>query len=651
MATAEAIILPDQHSSDLSNDVIELWLGPQSPLAGELAGFQTRPGQVDMARAVARTLRQGVPLLVEAGTGTGKTLAYLVPALLSGLKVVISTGTRTLQDQIDRKELPLLARTLDRGLRWAVLKGRTNYLCRRRFEAFQDQPELKLPGASSGLALVRDWARETGSGDLDEVRGRGLSPELTAEITANSEQCLGGRCPRREECFLMEARRRAAEAQVVVVNHHLFLADLTLRAQGHGEVLPRYQAVIFDEAHLVAEVATQVFGVSVSQARLKTLLRDLDLEAPGGGEERAQVVARVDAAGKRLFAKLRRLAGPAASLGLEPGHLEALSPVGAALAEALEALAASLGPGEVEETLAARATGLAQDLAAVAQPVPGHTVAWVQAGRRGVSLNLSPVEVGPHLEAALYQENSRLVFTSATLAPVGDLEPTRVRLGLGPDTVKLVVASPFDPAEQALLYVPPAMPAPNQRDFPQAVAREVEELLALSRGRAFVLFTSHRNLEAVSGLLRERLPYTCLVQGEAPRMKLLQRFREQSPSVLFATASFWQGVDMPGEELSAVIVDKLPFAPPDDPLVAARMQRLEEEGQSGFAHLMLPEAVLSLKQGLGRLLRTPQDRGLLAVLDIRMVTKAYGKVFQKALAPVRLTRSKEEVAAFFAPAA
>lgn len=639
--------LPENsNKASITADQVGLWLGPESPLTKALPGFQPRPGQVDMAGAVARALKRGVPLIVEAGTGTGKTLAYLVPAVLSGLKVVVSTGTRTLQDQINHKELPLLAQAMAPDLRWAVLKGRTNYLCRRRYEAFANQPDLQLPGAEGGLLLLRRWARGTHSGDLDEVRGQGLTNALNAEITSSSEQCLGGRCGRREECFLMEARRRAAEADIVVVNHHLFLADLMLKAEGHGEALPRYQAVVFDEAHLVAEVATQVFGVSVSQARVNTLLRDLSREAPGG-DKRTQAAGAVDAAAVKLFSKLRRMTGPAASLGLEPGHLEMLSKPGAELANALEKLAGTLHGDEVEESLATRAISLAGDLSAVAQPVPGHTVAWVQTARRGISLNLSPVEVGPHLDAALYQDLSRLAFTSATLAATGDLEPTRLRLGLDTDTVKLSVASPFDPAEQSLLYVPQSMPAPNHKDFAQAVAQEVEELLKLSHGRAFVLFTTHRNLDAVSGLLREKLPYTCLVQGQAPRMKLLERFKKETPSVLFATASFWQGVDVPGEELSAVIVDKLPFAPPDDPLVAARIRRLEEDGGNGFAHLMLPEAVLSLKQGLGRLLRTPEDRGLLAVLDTRLATKGYGKVFQRALKPTPLTRKKEDVAAFF----
>ena len=624
------------------------WLGPESPLADELAGFAPRPGQVEMARAVERALERGIPLLVEAGTGTGKTLAYLVPAVASGLKVVVSTGTRTLQDQVSEKELPLLRRAMDPELTWDVLKGRTNYLCLLRYQQFRQQPELKLRGAAGALARLEEWAGQTESGDLDQVRGQGMIEAVLAEVTATSEQCLAGRCPRREECYLMEARRRAAEARVVVVNHHLFLADLMLKAQGFGEALPRYQAVVFDEAHLLPEVATSIFGVSVSRHRIQTLVRDLG-RLPGAGPGAAAAGAAVEAAGRALFNQLKKLAGPGGSCGLTPQLMAKLAPPAQRLAQALEEMAAALGDDEMAENLAGRAQALVRDLDTVRQPVEGHSVAWLKVQGRQVSLNLSPVEVGPHLEAALYQDLGRLVFTSATLAAGGDLEPMRQRLGLDRDTHTLVVPTPFDLAGQALLYVPRSFPQPNQPEFPRAVAREVAELLELSRGRAFVLFTSHRNLEAVSGLLRERLPFPCLVQGQAPRMELLRRFVKESPSVLFATASFWQGVDVPGPALSAVIVDKLPFAPPDDPLLAARMHRLEqEENKSGFAHIMLPEAVLSLKQGLGRLLRSPRDRGLLAVLDVRLRGKPYGRVFLKALKPIPLTQDKAAVAAFFA---
>ncbi len=626
----------------------QLMLGPESPLAQFIAGFAPRQGQVEMAAAVNQALRQQVPLVVEAGTGTGKTLAYLAPAAANGLKVVVSTGTRTLQDQVEGKELPLLRRALAPELSWAVLKGRANYLCRRRFLGLSAQPDLSLPGLRNALSILEDWLEKTPSGDLDEVRGQGLPDSLLGEITSNSEQCLGGRCPLRQDCFLMEARRRAAEAQIVVVNHHLFLADLVLRAGGHGEALPRYQAAIFDEAHILPEVATQAFGVSLSQQRLSLLLRDLLREVPGKTAP-AQAAGRVEAAGKRFFGKLRRLLGPGGRVTLSPEQLEALAPAGSELQESLDALAHSLpASDEASEALAQRAQALALDLEAAAQPVAGHSVAWAEA-RGGASLHLSPVEVGPHLQEALYANQGRLVFTSATLAPTDDLEPFCRRLGLPHETRKKIVASPFDPASQALLYVPRQMPDPGSGQFPGAVAQQVVQLLEHSRGRAFVLFTSHRNLELVSGLLDGHLPYPVLVQGEAPRLELLKRFVEESPSVLLATASFWQGVDVPGPALSAVIVDKLPFAPPDDPLVAARCQRLEqEEGKNGFAHLLVPEAILSLKQGLGRLLRTPTDRGLLAVLDVRLVSKGYGKRFLKALEPVPLTHSLDEVARFFA---
>ncbi len=635
----------DKNSQDMT--WAGLWLGGDSPLRELIAGFAPRQGQIDMAAATNRALRQEVPLVVEAGTGTGKTLAYLLPAVASGLKTVVSTGTRTLQDQINLKELPLIREGLAPELRWAVLKGRANYLCQRRYLGLAAQPDLSLPGARPGLARLAEWLEETASGDLDQVRGQGLSPALLAEVTSNSEQCLGGRCPQREECFLMAARRRAAEADLVVVNHHLFLADLVLKAAGHGEALPRYQAVIFDEAHLLPEVATAAFGVGLSAQRLALLLRDLLKELPRA-EAVISAAPEVEAAGKRLFNRLRAMLGPGGRATLSPEQLEELAPASGRLQQALEQLARSLPPGkEAAESLAERTLALAHDLEAAAQPVPGHSVAWAEA-RGGVSLHLSPVEVGPHLEAALYAHLSRLVFTSATLAPLDDLEPFCRRLGLPTETRRLIVASPFDPASQALLYVPRKMPPPNSEAFARAVADQVRQLLAHSRGRAFVLFTSHRNLAAVSKLLAGELPFPLLVQGDAPRLELLQRFVDQSPSVLLATASFWQGVDVPGPALSAVIVDKLPFAPPDDPLVAARCARLEqEEGKSGFAHLLLPEAILSLKQGLGRLLRTPSDRGLLAVLDVRLVSKGYGKRFLKALEPVPLTHDLQEVAAFF----
>ena len=352
-----------------------LWLGPDSPLAAALPGFSPREGQLAMAEACERTLRQGVPLVVEAATGTGKTLAYLLPCLLSGQKTIISTGTRTLQDQISAKELPLLKRALAPDLRWAVLKGRSNYLCQRRFQAFRAQPDLSLPDAAGALGFLAEWAAGSPDGDLDQVRGEGLPGSLLAEVTASSEQCLGGRCPERERCHLMEARRRAAEADLVVVNHHLFLADLRLKAEGHGEALPRYQAVVFDEAHLIPEIATAAFGISVSLARFRSLMRDLGREA-AGGRELMLAAANATAKAEAFFGDLGRLLGPGDRAGLSQEALDRLAGPGEAFSQALEDLAGRLdhlGTSE-SEALAVRADTLALDLAAVAQPVPGQSV-------------------------------------------------------------------------------------------------------------------------------------------------------------------------------------------------------------------------------------------------------------------------------------
>jgi len=626
-------------------------LGPNGPLTTALEGFAPRQGQLAMAQAVAQALTEQTPLVVEAGTGTGKTLAYLAPVVASGLKTVVSTGVKTLQDQVAHKELPLLGRVVAPGLRWAVLKGRGNYLCPRRYLAFAAQPDLGLPGALSGLAALESWRRQSRSGDLDEVRGQAVGEALLAEITANAEQCLGGRCEHREDCPLMEARRRAAEADIVVVNHHLFLADLRLKAEGRGEALPRYQAVIFDEAHMLPEVATVIFGVGVSERRLSVLLKDMTREV--GPDQRVDQAARAaEQDGQEFFGALRALAGPSGHRGLGPDELARIAPLAGALGATLDELAQAVGRQEGEEakTIAARAGAVAMDLQAAVAPAPGHTVAWVERRGRGVAVNLSPVEVGPHLEHALYQEIGRLVFTSATMAAGDDLGPMIRRLGLPDEARRLIVDSPFDQARQSILYVPRRMPPPADPAFAVAVAGQLRDILRLSRGRAFVLFTSHRNMEEVSAMLTPELEYACLVQGQAPRLELLRRFVELSPSVLFATASFWQGVDVPGPALSAVIVDKLPFAPPDDPLVAARMALLESRGHNGFAHLMVPEAILSLKQGLGRLLRTPHDRGVLAVLDNRLLTKPYGRRFLKALAPAPLTSDLADVARFFADA-
>ena len=622
-------------------EILQLALGANSPLAALLPEFSPREEQMTFARAVDQSLAGLGPLVAQVGTGTGKTLGYLVPALVSGLKTVVSTGTKTLQEQISHKELPLLRQALAPDLRWAVLKGRTNYLCVRKARRLLAQPQLVAGGMS---AQVKDFWHNNKEGDLDQIRDY-LTPPIIEEITSNSEQCQGARCAEREQCFLLEARRKAGEADIVVVNHHLFLADIVLKSGGFGQLLPRWQAAVFDEAHLLPEIATQAFGIQVSQQRALVLLRDIAREAGKPGLMLGALQAGRQAVDK-LFANLSRLVGATTGSGLNKKQLGQLLPLMEEVITCLEAVARNL---DVEnETLAERIAQLVQDLKTLPSPLVGHSVAWARTRGSSPTLLLSPVEVASHLQNSLYSLEDRLVFTSATLAPLDNLAPYLERMGLDEQlTSCLSLASPFDLSRQAELYVPRAMPEPNQEQFSAALVEELKKLLALSRGRAFVLFTSHRNLEAVAAGLSGSLPYPLLVQGSAPKLKLIRQFIEQSPAVLLATASFWQGVDIPGPSLSAVIVDKLPFAPPDDPLVAARCALAEENGQSGFAHILLPEAILSLKQGLGRLIRGPEDRGILAVLDSRIWRKNYGKRFLKALSPIPVTDNLQDVKKFF----
>ena len=631
---------------------IKQLLGEGGRLAEVMPGFSPRPGQLEMALSVARALVEGRAAVVEAATGTGKSLAYLVPAVVSGQKVVISTATRALQDQLSQRQMPLVEQALGRSVGWSVLKGRTNYLCLRRYYGLLKQLPLGMEGMGGVLGGLRAWLEETTTGDLDEIRGELLSPGLEAELTSDSEQCLGGKCPYRAECFLTEARRQAALSEIVFTNHHLLLADLVLRAQGFGEALPRYQAVIFDEAHQVPEIATAAFSTAITSRRVQRLITDAARELVGVVQELNQLLGPCQQQAEGFFGHIRELAGTGGRKGLGRKELGVLAPAASALAQALEELAKvawAKASDEAHEAIASRAEGIAGELYQLeGLESGGELVVWAEAGGTSVGVHVAPVDPGPILAQELYGSSPSVVFTSATLAPGGELGAFARRVGLHEsEVITLRIPSPFDLASQCLLYVPEHMPLPGDRRFPEAVADEVKRIVSITGGRAFVLFTTHRNMQLVSRLLIPQLPYTCLVQGQAPKMQLLKRFVDEAPAVLFATASFWQGVDVPGPALSAVIVDKLPFAPPDDPLVAARVQLVEASGGSGFNEVMLPEAVMALTQGLGRLVRTPTDRGVLAVLDTRILTKGYGKRFLRALKPVPLTRSLEELKRFF----
>ena len=597
-------------------------LGPDGVLARDWPAFEGRPGQLEMALAVGRALQSQGRVVVEAGTGTGKTLAYLVPVLLAGQKTIISTATKNLQDQIVAKDLPGLSRFLAGEVEACLVKGRLNYLCRRRLAASLGQGRVD---AYLGRKLEA-WVQASLSGDRAEVDFLAESDPLWALLTTASDGCLGQECAFFEDCFITRLRRRAAAARLVVVNHHLFMADLALRQGGFGQVLPESEAVVFDEAHELEEATTAHFSTAVSDLRLESLIHDLAAARPGGG---LGTVGPLAVATEDFFQAIPRPGerSPLTEEVLTPDLLDR----GERLADLL-LLAAETGREEIKDSgeaaaLAQRARSAADDLRMIIGRLEPDYVYFAEPLARGLALKAAPVEVADILGRALFRKSRAFVFTSATLAP----PHFRERLGLDRGVEELAFPSPFDFAAQSRLYVPARMPLPQAPEFPAAVADEMEALVKISRGRAFLLFTSHRNLEAVFGLLAPRLGFPVLKQGQAPKAALVEEFLRREGSVLLATASFGQGVDVAGPALSLVAIDKLPFAPPDDPLVVARAERLRALGLDPFGHYQLPEAILSLRQGLGRLIRSSRDAGLLAVLDVRLFTKNYGRIILEAL--------------------
>jgi ATP-dependent DNA helicase DinG len=637
------------------------------PLAGALAGFEPRPGQAAMAARVAEAIDNDERLLVEAGTGTGKTLAYLLPAILSGRKVVVSTGTKTLQDQIARIDLPRLASALT-PFAFTVMKGLSNYLCLRRFHEHSAQRVLGL-GEVDPLARVRAWIDETTTGDRADLTDLPEDAPLWREITATPETRLGARCPFFERCFVTGMRRRAAEAQIVLTNHHLFFADLALRARWpEVQVLPPYEAVIFDEAHQLEEVATEFFGLHVSSLRMHALARDIGrVSVPPAALARGTSLSRRLQAAADAFAEALRARLPAPRLHTEEvrvpvpedlwsgrGHalaryheLDTVLEDGAAFFDGLhEATNEPIHGG-----LARRAAALRGELGQMIDgPGGGTLVRWLVASSRNVSLRASPIDVGPILKQRFEAHPGPLVFTSATLSAAGGFEYVRERLGLGDAAADATFPSPFRYARQALIYVATDLPDPTEDGFAAVAAERALELCRASAGRALLLFTSFRNLRVAEEKLRADGGFPVLVQGERPRHVLLAALREKLGSVLLATQSFWEGVDVPGEALSLVIIDRLPFAVPDDPLTAARIGRIREEGGDPFSSYQLPRAALALKQGFGRLIRTRRDRGVVALLDGRILRRPYGNLLLASL-PRECPRTEvlDDVTRFFRP--
>jgi ATP-dependent DNA helicase DinG len=622
-------------------DAVRDVLGPGGALARALDGYEHRDDQLRLAGSVARALEERRYLVAEAGTGTGKTLAYLAPALLSGRRVVVSTATKTLQEQIWAKDLPLLARA---GLEFeaALLKGRANYWCLDRGDRFARNPTFATREEAGWWPELLAWSRETATGDRAELD----VPDAFAawrELSASGETCLGRDCERYEDCFVNRARARAAAAQVVLVNHHLFFADLAMRTSRAGaEVLPDYEAVVFDEAHALEDVATEYFGLSVSSWRIEELVHDAAravADRPDLAQAMKAATGEVARAGEKYFAAVGAAIGAPAPGGRGPradgrapltaGVLRPLAGLQERLDGALEEVRAALAedPNPALAAIARRAAELRVELKAVTALAEPRRVFFAEARGRGVFLRAAPIDVSEELVERLYRRIDTAVFTSATLAAQGSFAYFRRRVGLAPelDVDEARHAGPFDYPRQAALVVPRDLPEPSDPGFGAAAAQAIRALTGITGGRAFVLCTSTRAMRFLREACRD-LPYRLLLQGERPKHRLVEAFREE-PSVLFATQSFWEGVDVPGEALSLVVIDKLPFAPPSDPVVAARVRAVEAAGGRGFDDLQVPAAALALRQGFGRLVRTRGDRGLVAVLDRRLLTKGYGKAF------------------------
>src|SRR5213592_4357727 len=600
------------------------FFGPGGVLEQRLEDYEYRPSQVRMAEAVHRALEEQSHVIIEAGTGTGKTLAYLLPALLHGRRILVSTGTKTLQDQIFYKDIPLLERVMDRPIQAAYLKGRNNYLCRLKLETLHAEG---LFGSRElrNFQSILDWAQQTETGDR---------AELWARMDARRDRCLGTKCKDYNRCFLTLMRQKAMEADIVVVNHHLFFADLAIRKSDAAAILPDYSAVIFDEAHDLEDVATEYFGFHVSNYRLAEFIHDArKLEAD------VDVVSRAAERFFNGFALLRE--------GRHPiRRLDGIDSLIGALQEARHSINQKKDFSGEYETLARRAGEIESELDIFRSGDLENYVSWIERRDRGIFLEACPIDVSGMLAERLFTRVPACVLTSATLTVGDSFRYVRARVGFNQGR-ELSLATEFNVRKQALLYIPRTMPDYRHPSYIDRAAEEIRAILKASRGRAFVLFTSYRQMETTFQTLAGDLPYPCMVQGRAAgKSRLLEEFKVTPNAVLFATASFWQGVDVKGEALSAVIIDKLPFQVPTVPLVAARSARIVREGGNPFAQYQVPNAILRLKQGLGRLLRSTTDRGILAVLDNRINTKSYGRLFMESLPDYEVTDSIEKLVEF-----
>ncbi|MFC1822708.1 ATP-dependent DNA helicase [Thermodesulfobacteriota bacterium] len=614
--------------------------------------FEYRSSQIQMAELIAKAIRERNSAIIEAGTGTGKTIGYLIPLVLSGTKCVISTATKNLQEQIFYKDIPLLSRATGLKINAVLMKGRRNYLCLNRFHQYFSRTSLLRSDQHKLQKKLENWLRQTEFADLAELEWMREDDPLWDALCSSSDRCLGSTCIHQEDCYLNALRRRAAQARLIIVNHHLFFADLMVKREGFGEIIPRFKVVVFDEAHDIEEIATIYFGENVSTYQFQELVDDLKKEMKEAEEKKEPQLERHlhsikagaevlrdffndRAERERLNQETLQLIqdGPAQQIRASLDYLVGDSGLPASHAVRIRAIIS-------------RAEELGHRLIKILSYRDPRWLVWYEKRKKSVVLYASPLEIGEDLQELLYQKLKTTVYTSATLSTKGNFGYIRFRLGLDQDVLEGIYPSHFDFAHQTLLYIPKDLPLPGAPDFGPKISERIADIINLSAGRALVLFTSHHNLNFVHQLLQKKIPYRVHKQGDAPRSILLEGFKRETDSVLLATGSFWQGVDVPGEALSCLIIDKLPFDSPGDPLVAGRIESCRNNGGNPFMDYQLPSAIISLKQGLGRLIRNSSDRGILSVLDKRIITKQYGRFFLDSLPAIPVSHDVSDIKGF-----
>jgi len=625
--------------------------GPEGLLADHLYGFRPRPAQLSMALAVQRAIASKSSLIAEAGTGTGKTFAYLIPAIISGKRVIVSTGTKNLQDQLFGKDLKLVREALAVPFHAALLKGRSNYLCLYRLENSQGFRVGHGRQDIAAMESIQRWAKYTESGDIAEVSDVTESSPLWPHVTSTVENCLGQECPNLAECFLVKARRNAQDAEVLVINHHLLWADWALKNDGFGELLPDPDVIVVDEAHQFAETAAQFLGLSIGSRQLNELANDIVMEQLKDAMDQPE-----------LSTEAEKLENAVADLRLAFGidgrrdawsaveHEEEVAKQMDRVKKQLTVLADLLKQASVRgkglESCWKRSLDALSSLGEFLINTQNNTVRWFETFKRSFTLNCTPLEISSEFAKFHHNSDAAWIFTSATLSVAQDFAHFSASLGLSGAAAESW-ESPFDYRNQSMLYVPVDMPEPSDRNYTAAVVKAAVPVLQASRGRAFMLFTSHHALQTAATLLPEEIDFPLFIQGSQPKAALLEAFKQAGDGVLLGTASFWEGVDVRGEALSCVIIDKLPFAAPSDPVLSARLEAIKKQGHSPFNSYQLPSAVIALKQGAGRLIRSSDDRGVLMLCDPRLLTKPYGKVFLNSLPPMKRTRMLNRVEEFF----